>query len=230
VQMVQEAPHPTSIIPELYPKRLPRAVLFDWDNTLIDSWRVTYEALNTALEGVGKRALTLEEFSKNPHLSIRDAAPTLFGDAAADEGELLFYEAVQRLHLEQMITLEGVEPLLKELRKRNIYVGVVSNKDGNILRKEIEHLGWGPHFHRVVGSRDAEADKPSHHPVVAALHESMIDPGHDVWFVGDSVVDVQCARASGCIPIVVGEGPAAREPNVVHVKDCLGLAYLIQHL
>ncbi len=228
--MIPESRHPLSVIPELYPKSLPKAVLVDWDNTLVDTWRVTYEALNAALEGIGRRALTIEEFWKNPHLSIRDAAPTLFGEVHAEGGEKLFYEAVRRLHLEEMIAFEGVEPLLKELRRRNVYVGVVSNKDGDVLRREIEHLGWGPHFHRVIGSRDAAADKPSHHPVAAALHESLIVPGHDVWFVGDSLVDVQCARASGCIPVVVGHGVASQEPNVIHVADCFELAELISYL
>ena len=224
--MIPEAFHPLPIIPELYPKTLPKAILFDWDNTLVDTWRVSYDALNMALKGLGQDEMTLDVFWKNPHLSMRDAGRHLFGDDF-EEGERLFHEAVQQLHLQELIVLHGVEPLLGHLGTRDIYIGVVSNKEGHILRKEVAHLGWDPHFQRVIGSRDAAADKPSHLPVLAALHESMIDPGHEVWFVGDSIVDVQCARASGCIPVVVGQGEASQESDIIHAKDCFGLAQLI---
>jgi phosphoglycolate phosphatase len=33
---------------------LPKAVIFDWDNTLVDSWPVIHHALNETLEAYGK--------------------------------------------------------------------------------------------------------------------------------------------------------------------------------
>ncbi len=217
------------IIPHFYPKKLPKAILFDWDNTLVDTWHVTYSALSTALQELGRDPLTPHEYSNQPHLSMRDSGKRLFGDDV-EKGEKIFYEAIKKLHLEELVVFEGAEPLLKNLRSRGLYVGVVSNKDGTFLRKEVAHLGWTDHFHQVIGSRDAEADKPSHLPVLAALKASTINPGHDVWFVGDSIVDVQCARSSGCIPLVVGEGTAASEADVISVKNCDGLAQLIKSL
>ncbi len=217
------------MIPHFYPRKLPKAVLFDWDNTLVDTWRVAYDSINIALEALHLKTLTTEEFWKQPHLSLRDASRNLFGDFA-EEGEKIFYDAVKKLHLQELITLEGAEPLLKILKTRGIYTGVVSNKDGNLLRKEIHHLGWNDHFHKVIGSRDAEEDKPSHLPVLAALHTSTVLPSHDVWFVGDSIVDVHCARASGCIPIVVGHGDAAQEEDIIHAKNCASLARIISSL
>lgn len=216
-------------IPDLYKKKLPKAVLFDWDNTLVDTWRVTFDSLNIARQGLGLRPVTADEFRNKPHRSLKDDGKRLFGDAVK-EGEKLFYEAVTKLHLEELIVLEGAELLLKDLKARNLHVGVVSNKDGTFLRKEVAHLGWEDHFHHVIGSRDVEEDKPSHLPVLAALKLSDISPGHDVWFVGDSIVDVQCARNTGCIPLVVGGGKAASEEDVIAVKDCHDLIRLIRNL
>ena len=42
---------PTSDKPGGNPRAiLPRAILFDWDNTLVDSWPTILDALNTTFE------------------------------------------------------------------------------------------------------------------------------------------------------------------------------------
>lgn len=217
------------MIPDIYPHKIPKAILFDWDNTLVDTWQTVFNAINVAREAVDHLPFTIEEFWQRPHLSIRDTAVEIFGDHF-EKGERVFYEAVGKTHLQTLSVLEGAETLLNNLKTLGIYVGVVSNKDGHHLRKEVEHLGWGSHFRQVIGARDTEEDKPSHLPVLAALKDSMILPSHDVWFVGDSIVDVHCARASGCVPIVVGHGEASRQENIVHAQDCHGLAQLIARL
>ncbi len=217
------------MIPEFYPRKKPKAILFDWDNTLVNTWRVAFDSINLAREAIGFSPLTIEEFWNKPHHSTRDAATDLFGKHAK-EGERLFYENVEKLHLKDISILEGAEELLHELSSLGIYLGIVSNKVGHFLRKEVDHLGWNPHFKKIVGSKDTEKDKPSHIPVLAALETSSIVPSHDVWFVGDSIVDVYCARASGCIPVVVGSGEAAKEQDIILANDCHGLANIIKNI
>lgn len=217
------------MIPSIYPQTLPRAILFDWDNTLVDTWSVAFKGINAALEAVGRLPITIEEFWQRPHHSMRDAAVELFGDSF-ERGERVFYETVEKIHLQEVKALLGAEHLLDNLKARGIYLGIVSNKEGSYLRKEVHHLGWKSYFREIVGARDAKEDKPSALPVLAALKDSKINPSHEVWFVGDSIVDVHCARASGCVPIVVGIGVASQQEDIVHAKDCQGLAQLITSL
>jgi len=217
------------MIPTLYPRKLPKAILFDWDNTLVDTWRVAYDAINTAREAVGRIPFTIEEFWKQPHNSMRDAAFDLFGEHF-EEGSRIFYETVEKIHLEEITTHNGAASLLEDIKKLGIYTGIVSNKNGSYLRKEVEHLGWKHHFRQIIGAQDTEEDKPSPIPVLAALQESTVVPSHEVWFVGDSIIDVHCARASGCVPIVVGHGEASQQNDIVHAKDCQGLAQLLINL
>jgi len=64
-----------------------------------------------------------------------------------------------------------------------------------------------------------------------ALGDSGVSPGPEVWFVGDTDVDMLCARASGCTGILLNlEAPsaemaAARPAH--HVADCAGFARLL---
>jgi phosphoglycolate phosphatase len=66
-------------------------------------------------------------------------------------------------------------------------------------------------FGSVVGAGDAAADKPDSAPVALALQSSGVAAGREVWLVGDTEVDIQCASNSGCIPILLGAGLSERE-------------------
>jgi phosphoglycolate phosphatase len=92
-----------------------------------------------------------------------------------------------------------------------VYMGVVSNKKGVNLRKEVQHIGWGKYFDKVVGADDTPRDKPFPDPVIAALEGSGIAAGPDVWFIGDSAIDMQTAHATGCVPMWYGELPEKLE-------------------
>ena len=72
------------------------------------------------------------------------------------------------------------------------------------MRRRREHLGWDRYFGRMVGAGDAARDKPADDPVALALDGSGIRPGDDVWFVGDTDIDIDCAHNAGCIPVLLG--------------------------
>jgi phosphoglycolate phosphatase len=77
-------------------------------------------------------------------------------------------------------------------------------------------LGWDRWFGSLVGAPDASADKPDRAPVDLALQASGIAPGQGVWFVGDTAMDLACAHAAGCVPVLVGPGHGAAEEYAVH--------------
>ncbi len=60
--------------------RLPRAVLFDWDNTLIDSWVTIHEAMNAALAAMEHEAWTIDQTRERVRRSLREVFPEMFGD------------------------------------------------------------------------------------------------------------------------------------------------------
>lgn len=187
----------------------PRALLFDWDNTLVDSWSTIHHALTVTFEAMGRRPWTLEETRAQVRRSAREAFPELFGPRA-EEATRLFYEAFERDHLTHLRERQGVGAMLAELAATDgLILGVVSNKTGRFLRAEAESLGWTPLFHRLVGATDAPRDKPARDPVDLALAESGLVAGPDVWFVGDTDIDLLCAVTAGCTPVLIREDPPA---------------------
>lgn len=190
----------------LPPLTLPRAVLFDWDNTLITNWRCVHAATNAALEAFGMPAWTLEESYTRVRQSLRDAFPVLFGDGW-ERARDIFYAHFETHHLDYLDPLAGAGQLLEALSVRGVYVGVVSNKTGRFLRTEARALGWDRWCGALVGAGDAEADKPHPAPVHLALQPAGLAPGPDVWFVGDADVDMEVAHRTGCVPLMVGATP-----------------------
>jgi phosphoglycolate phosphatase len=189
----------------------PRALIFDWDNTLVDSWPTIHEALNTTLAAMGHAPWSFEESKERVRLSLRDSFPLLFGDRW-EEARRVYLDAFLAMHLERLTALPGAEALLDHLKGDGFYLAVVSNKTGPILRRESDKLGWNRYFGRLVGATDASADKPDAAPVRMALEGSGVPGGPDVWFVGDTAVDVQCALGAGCVPVLVGPSdPASAE-------------------
>lgn len=210
----------------------PRAILFDWDNTLVDTWTVIHAALVPTFEAMGIAPWTLEECRQRVRGSARDEFPKLFGERTP-EATKLFYDHFEATHLELLRELPDAGTLLAGLAGQGTYLGVVSNKRGTTLRKEAAHIGWDGHFRRLVGATDAARDKPAPDPVILALSErGGGSTGSDVWFVGDTDIDMLCAVNAGCTPVLLRpEAPRDGEfqgcmPNL-HVPDCRALAELL---
>ncbi len=208
-------------------RQAPVALLFDWDNTLVDSWQVIHEALQETFVAMGRRPWTLEEVRRNVRASARDSFPQLFGERAPAATEI-FYKAFEARHLEALRPLPHAESCLEALSDSGRYLGVVSNKRGSLLRKEVAHLGWDGWFGAMVGANDAAKDKPSPDPVVMALGPGGLTPSSEVWFVGDTDIDMVCAYNAGCTAVLVRKEPPkpgefdACQPER-HFRDLLSL-------
>jgi phosphoglycolate phosphatase len=212
----------------------PRAVVFDWDNTLIDSWAAIQDAQNHVFAHFGMPLWTLEETRRRVRGSMRDSYPAMFGDRWREAGEVFYARFVSR-HKETIRELPGARDLLADLAGAGIYLAVVSNKKGDYLREEAEHLGFERFFKRIVGAFDAPRDKPAVEPVDLALVGSGIARGRQVWFVGDADIDMECATNAGCIPILVRDEPPGEEefgahPPARHVENCMALSNLVRNL
>ena len=212
----------------------PQAILFDWDNTLVDSWATIHQALNTVMAAMGKPLWSLQETKRRVRLSLRESFPLHFGDRW-EEARRLYLDTFARIHLDQLTALPGRGELLKQLSDEGIFLGVVSNKTGALLRREVERLGWSALFGRVVGAGDALSDKPDAAPVTLALEPSGVGSGETVWLVGDTGVDMECARNGGCVPVLLGavaitdEEFAKCAPRFAF-SDCQALFRFIQGL
>jgi len=185
---------------------LPKAIIFDWDNTLTDSSPVIHQAINDTLEYYNLKTRSYEESMLDVGKAMQETFPRLFGDQWQEAGE--FYRNQYLHHRKKYFkTLENSSNFLNLMYNYSIYLVIVSNKIGDYLRQEVELLGWNKYFKKIIGSGDAEENKPSPLPVYKALENSNILP-KESWFIGDSSVDLECAHNAGCFPVLIGKIPS----------------------
>ena len=190
-----------------------RTIVFDWDNTLVDTWRVIHAALSHTFETMGMEPWSLVETKQRVSKSLRDSFPVLFGDRWEDARDV-FYGKFEEIHLHDLTPLENADALLTRLGGAGIPLAIVSNKTGAFLRTEVDHLGWRDRFVSVVGAGDAEKDKPDPAALTLALAPIAEPVLANVWFVGDSRSDLELAKAARCTGILV-------HPDYPAVKDTL---------
>jgi phosphoglycolate phosphatase len=120
--------------------------------------------------------------------------------------------------------------MLEDVKKRGIYSVVVSNKRGENLRKEAQHIGWNHLFDSITGADDAARDKPFADPVHLALNGSGMQPSADIWFIGDSEIDLECAKNTGCTAILYGDDASAHpEYSQTHYRGFPYSAHVLNH-
>lgn len=180
----------------------PQAVVFDWDNTLVDTWPIIHAALEATFTAMGQVPWTFDETRQRVAKSLRDSFPDLFGDRWEDAATV-FYDTFGSLHLERLTPLDQAENLLREIAGAGVPCSIVSNKNGRFLRDEVKHLGWGDLIHASIGATDAARDKPDPAPMHMALDGTGLTPSRQIWYVGDSPIDMQFAAATGCRGILV---------------------------
>lgn len=197
--------------------KAPICVLWDWDNTLVDGWAAIEHGLNVTF-----REFAMPEWDRATVLarvrgSLRDTFPGMFG-TEWERARDVFYAAVRSCHLDVLTPMPGAAAAIVAAGALGPQ-GVISNKQGPLLRAEATHLGWPGHFATLIGAGDAASDKPDPAPFILALGACDIDPSSAVWYVGDTALDMQAARNAGCTAVLLGS--AAHDGGIANARPDL---------
>lgn len=183
------------------------AILFDWDDTLADTFLARERAVQATFDAVGITDITGHDFLLTTigfqlqvelqrfkeRRGITEDLPTI---------QRRFY---WRDYAGLVTAYPGVTEMLRELKGRGHKLGVVTHKirermlDGmrTGLVCEVESLGWGGLFDVLIGMEDAPRLKPYPDGILSALARLRLTPEEAVY-VGDTASDLQAALAAKC--------------------------------
>ncbi|NQZ13970.1 MAG: HAD family hydrolase [Alphaproteobacteria bacterium] len=175
-----------------------KAIIFDWDGTLVDSTDWVLGAHNHVRQFMEQPLWTKDDIFGCSSLSTRELYPEIYGDRAQEAMDLLS-EYTTKYNLQGANPYEKAEALLLVLRGNGHYLGVVSNKRHEPLNEMVDHLNWREYFTSIVGAGYADRDKPSATPLLLSINEinRSMEP-RDILYVGDTETDLLCAKNAGC--------------------------------
>jgi pyrophosphatase PpaX len=187
------------------------AVLFDLDGTLIDSEQLILASYRHTMQ------------AHLGHVPPEDAWKATIGQPlvvqmkmfAADEDEAAamirtYVEHNLANHDDYVRQFPGVLPVVEEIRRSGVSLGIVTSKKGRATRMGLARCElpaeW---FGAIVTADDVTRHKPEPEPVLTALQ--WMGVGADrALFVGDSTHDMRSGRAAGVTTAAALWGPYTR--------------------
>jgi len=222
-----------------FPLRV-KAVMIDLDGTLADTIPDLAEAANMMLRELDRPVLERELIRTFvgkgiPKLVERALAGNLEGSAPAGllARALPIYErCYAEVNGKYTVIYPGVSEGLRALRAMQLPLACVTNKAERFTLALLEHLQLARCFEQVIAGDTLPQKKPDPQPLLHACRGFGIAPG-DMLMIGDSVNDVEAARAAGCPVFCVSygynEGRDVRELDVdAIVASLIEATWLIQ--
>jgi HAD superfamily hydrolase (TIGR01509 family) len=182
-----------------------RAVLFDWDGTLLNSHAADTRAYLSMFHAIGVKWGVREierNYSPNWYRVYRAARIPRAKWLEADRLWALAYDQ------ERPALLPGARAVLRRLEK-NFMLGLVTSGNRSRVWRQLREFGLAEYFSACVCSEDAPKKKPHPAPLELALKRLRATPDESVY-VGDTAEDIEMARLAGVRPIgVLGPFPTA---------------------
>ena len=180
-----------------------RAVVFDFDGTLIDSLSFVLQALGHAIGPYGTPP-TMEIFPQlgGPPESF---IPKLLNDPRHVPAVVDRMAEFHRTNGHLLQPFPGAVPMLRRLQARGIRLGLWTGRDRTSTDFLLGHHGLGEFF----GATVCGDDLPSHKPEPAGLKRILTALGvrpAEALLVGDSDVDVAGGVAGGVDTLLIGHG------------------------
>ena len=182
-------------------------VIFDLDDTLIDSFEARVAALERVFANFDIRGHSASEFMRDlGGKQLMTALEELESELASSDG---LYETYREFYwtneTDTIRPYPGIEPLLSAIKAQGLSTGLVTQKRRNFsiggrsagAMKEVRQAGLSEAFPVVIGMEDVTRFKP--HPEGIRLAMTLLGASpENTLMIGDSFPDMEAGRAAGC--------------------------------
>lgn len=186
-----------------------KAIIFDLDGTLIDSLKDIAISANLVLEEFNLPIHDIFEYKNfvggGASVLVDNCVPKNSNEDLKEKVLNRFKEIYDQEHHLNTKPYDGINEVLEQLTKQNIKIGILSNKPHYFTCKYVEEFFSNYNFLEVHGQKENIPKKP-HPKVPLEIADSFNIEPENIFFVGDSDVDIKTAINSKMIPVGVKWG------------------------
>jgi HAD superfamily hydrolase (TIGR01549 family) len=179
--------------------KTPRAVIFDWDGTLVDTAEASYRCYVRTFASYSlpfDRDIYAATYSPNWYHTFRCLGLAEEHWAEADERWLAYFAE------ETVELIDGAGEVIEALTSRGIVAGIVTSGSRDRVIRELHHHDLARHFAHCVFGSDVANKKPHPEGLLVCLERLGVQ-AEDAVYVGDSPEDVAMAKAAGVYSVAV---------------------------
>ncbi len=179
-------------------------VAFDLDGTLVLSNHDFVRMRKTLIRIAEKYGVVPGHLSVTDpiHRTVEKAREELRNSGAPDANvfrfEAEYHKAIDAIEMEALprtVPRTGAEPLLKALTDRGFRIGLLTRSSEQFARGALVRTGLAPYFSYLRTRSTPGPAKPSPESLLALLREMEV-PRDRAVFVGDHLIDAECATAA----------------------------------
>lgn len=181
--------------------KITKALLFDLDGTIIDTYDVILLSMRHAMRTVLGKEYSDQQLMKKVGQPLR----TQMSDYARSEEEceelLRVYRAYQaQIHDDSVRSFSGTQDTLEVLKQAGYPLGIVTSKMHDPALHGLRFCGLDGYFSCLVGADDCTKHKPDPFPVVQGAGLLGVE-AKDCMYIGDSPYDIQAGNAAGAVTV-----------------------------
>jgi len=170
-----------------------RAILFDMDGVLVDSFDGWLDLINAAAIHFNRSAISRDEFLKVYGQSTQLDVEIFFPDQSVEEVDA-YYETQFGLLAQNVKLMPEAKSVVEELIHQGIGTAVITNTGGGLARNILNQVDV--RTSHVIGGDEVTHAKPAADMVILAC-ELLGVSARDAVVIGDSRFDIEAAAAAG---------------------------------
>lgn len=180
-----------------------KAVIFDFDGTLVDSSKIWFNLFNLALSHYKGRNISQDEFfEKIWGVPFEIEREQYFGGISPEE-ITHFYNAHYSKFTSEIKLMPYVKDVIKTLELKNIPKAIATNSHMMLINTILKKVDLEGYFDVITTGNEVEHGKPDPSMLYLTCERLNIKP-EDALFVGDTISDVMAGKQANITTLCLG--------------------------
>ena len=176
-----------------------KAVLFDLDGVLVDSFDAWFYTFNDSLKHFGLKKISRTQFLKQWGSPIERDIKKYFIGKTEEEVKNAHNANFKKRKNYVKLNNQPVK-ILKELQKRKIKLGLITNSSKFITTTILNHFKLRKYFDVILTMDDVERRKPAPDMIFKACKILKVNLKNAI-LIGDTKNDILAGKNAGCVTV-----------------------------